>query len=72
MVFFLGDLFVLGTRTLRRGGVMIRWLGRLGRCVGSSDHAIFVFLVVFVVAAFWGISLLHYNYIYIDIIILRL
>ena len=23
---------------------MIRWLGRLGRCVGASDHAIFCFL----------------------------
>ena len=35
------DLFVLGMRTLRKGGVMIRWLGRLGRCVGTSNHAIF-------------------------------
>ena len=29
--------FVLGTRTLCKGGVMIRWLGPLGRCVGTSD-----------------------------------
>ena len=41
MVFFFVDLFVLGTRTLRKGGVMIRWLDRLGRCVGASDHARF-------------------------------
>ena len=32
---------MLGTRTLRKGGVMIRWLGRLGRCVGTSYHASF-------------------------------
>ena len=44
LVFFFGDLFVLGTRTLRKGGVMIRWLGRLGRCVGASDHASFCLL----------------------------
>ena len=56
LVLLFGDLFVLGTRTLRKGGVMIRWLGRLGRCVGASDHAIFVFPVVLVLAAFWGIS----------------
>ena len=31
-----------------------------------------VLLVLFVVAAFWDIYLLHYNYIYIDMIILRL
>ena len=36
-------LFVLGTCTLRKGGVMIRWLGHLGRCVGTSDYAIFCF-----------------------------
>ena len=41
MVLLFGDLFVLGTRTLRKGGVMIHWLGRLGRCVGASDHASF-------------------------------
>ena len=34
------DLFLLGTCTLHKGGVMICWLGRLGRCVGTSDHAI--------------------------------
>ena len=39
LVLFLG-LFELGTRTLRKGGVMIRWLGHLGRCVGTSDHAL--------------------------------
>ena len=38
-----GDWFVLGTRTLQKGGVMIRWLGRLERCVGTSDHAIYCF-----------------------------
>ena len=32
---------MLGTRALRKGGVMIRWLGRLGRCVGTSYHASF-------------------------------
>ena len=32
---------MLGTRTLRKGGVMIRWLGRLGRCVGTSYHVSF-------------------------------
>ena len=48
LVLFFGDLFVLGTRTLRKGGVMIHWLGRLGCCVGASDHAIFVFPVVLV------------------------
>ena len=36
-----GDLFVLGTRTLCKGAVMIRWSGRLGRCVGTSYHASF-------------------------------
>ena len=41
MILVFGDLFVLGTRTLRKGGVMIRWLGRLGRCVGASYHASF-------------------------------
>ena len=43
LVFVYGDLLVLGTCTLRKGGVMIRWLGRLGRCVGASDHGIFCF-----------------------------
>ena len=43
LVLFFGDLFMLGTRTLCKGGVMIRWLGRLGRCVGTSYHAIFCF-----------------------------
>ena len=38
---FFWDLFVLGTRTLRKGGVMIRWLGLLGRYVGTSYHASF-------------------------------
>ena len=52
LVLLFGDLFMLKTRTLHKGGVMIRWLGRLGRCVGASDHAIFVFLVLFVLAAF--------------------
>ena len=32
---------MLGTRTLCKGGVMIRWLGRLGCCVGTSYHASF-------------------------------
>ena len=32
---------MLGTRTLRKGGVMMHWLGRLGRCVGTSYHASF-------------------------------
>ena len=41
LVLVFGDLFVLGTRTLRKGGVMIRWLGHLGRCVGASYHANF-------------------------------
>ena len=72
LVLVFGDLFVLGMRTLHKGGVMIRWLGRLGRCVGASDHAIFVFLVRFVLAAFWSVSLLHYDDIYIYMIILRL
>ena len=52
LVLLFGDLFVLGTLTLHKGGVMLCWLGRLGRCVGASDHAIFVFLVVLVLAAF--------------------
>ena len=69
LVFFFGDLFVLGTRTLRKGGVMIHWLGRLGRCVGASNHAIFVFLVRFVLAAFWSVSLLHCDAFYIYMII---
>ena len=43
LVLFFGDLFVLRTRTLHKGGVMIRWLGRLGRCVGTSYHPIFCF-----------------------------
>ena len=41
LLLFFWDFVVLGTRTLRKGGVMIRWLGRLGRCVGASDHASF-------------------------------
>ena len=41
LVFFFVDLFVLGTRTLHKGGVMICWLGRLGRCGGARDHASF-------------------------------
>ena len=32
---------MLGTRTLRKGGVLIRWLGRLGRYVGTRYHATF-------------------------------
>ena len=38
---FFWDFVVLGTRTLRKGGVMIRWLGHLGRCVGTSYHVSF-------------------------------
>ena len=57
LVLLFEDLFVLGTCTLCKGGVMICWLGHLGRYVGTSDHAIFVFPVVLVLAAFWGISL---------------
>ena len=30
---------MLGTRTLHKGEVMICWLGRLGRCMGTNDHA---------------------------------
>ena len=41
LILFSGALVVLGTRTLRKGGVMIRWLGHLGRCVGTSYHASF-------------------------------
>ena len=41
LVSLFGDLFMLGTRTLRKGGVTKRWLGRLGHYVGTSDHAIF-------------------------------
>ena len=41
LILFFWDFVVLGTRTLRKGGVMIRWLGRLGRCVGTSYHASF-------------------------------
>ena len=44
---------------------MIRWLGHLGRCVGTSDHAFLVLLVVFVVAEFWGICTMNDNEIYI-------
>ena len=41
LILFFWDFVVLGTRTLRKGGVMIRWLGRLGRCVGTRYHASF-------------------------------
>ena len=34
---------MLGTRILPKGGVMIHWLGRSGRCVGANNHAIFCF-----------------------------
>ena len=39
LVSLFGDCFVLRTHTLHKGGVMIRWLGRWGRCMGTSDHA---------------------------------
>ena len=29
---------MLGMRTLCKGGVMMRWLGHLGRRVGTNDH----------------------------------
>ena len=43
LILFFWDFVVLGTRTLRKGGVMIRWLGRLGCCVGTSYHASFCY-----------------------------
>ena len=43
LILFFWDFVVLGTCTLRKGGVMIRWLGRLGRCVGTSYHASFCY-----------------------------
>ena len=36
---------MLMTRTVYKGGVMIRWLGRLGRCMGTSDRATVVLLL---------------------------
>ena len=40
-----GDWFVLRTCTFREGGVMIQWLGPLGRHVGASDHATTLFCI---------------------------
>ena len=37
--FIVWTLFMLGTCTLYKGGVMIRWLGHLGCYVGTSDCA---------------------------------
>ena len=51
---------------------LTRWLGRLGRCVGASDHASFCFPCGVYSSYVLGISLLHYNSIYIDMIIMRL
>ena len=39
---------------------------------GPTIMPLIVLLVLFVVAAFWDIYLLHYSYIYISVIILRL
>ena len=36
---------MLRTRTFREGGVMIRWLGPLGRVWASGDHAIALFCI---------------------------
>ena len=41
---------MLGTCTLCKGEVMIRWLGRLGRYVGTNNFAT---IFPFVVVAFW-------------------
>ena len=43
--FWFWDWFVLGTCTFRKGGVMIRWLGPLGRRVGASNHATKLFCI---------------------------
>ena len=34
--------------------LMIRWLGRLGRCLGASDHAIFCFPCGVCFGCVWG------------------
>ena len=38
---------MLGTRTFREGGVMIRWLWATGTRVGASDHAIALFCILY-------------------------
>ena len=55
LVLLFGDLFVLRTCTLHKGGVMIHWLGRLCTVWGPAIMPSFVFPVVCVLAAFWGI-----------------
>ena len=40
-----GDWFVFRTCTFPEGGVMILWLGPLGRYVGASDHATALFCI---------------------------
>ena len=49
--FFLYGFFVLGMRTLCKGGSDDTLAGPLGRCVGTSDCAT---VRLFVVVAFWG------------------
>ena len=51
---------MLGTRTFREGGVMIRWLGPLGRRVGASDHATGYFVLSVVVS--WVCTLIHLHF----------
>ena len=38
---------------------VIHWLGPLGRCVGTSYHASFIVVVLFVLAAFWELLIVN-------------
>ena len=48
--FWFQDWFILRTCTLCEGGVLIRWFGPLGHCVGASDHATTLFVLGVVVS----------------------
>ena len=53
---------MLGTRTFREGGVMMRWLWATGTRVGASVHAIALFVLNMVVSLGFC-TLIHLHYI---------
>ena len=65
-----GDLVEVGVgcHLLLQVGILIRWFGYLGRCVGTNNCATNCF---FVVVAFWDICTVNYNDVYIPLIMLR-
>ena len=48
--FWFWDWFVLGTRIFHEGGVMIHWIGPLGRRVAANDHVTKLFCLGVVVS----------------------